>query len=101
MNLLEIDESLGKFDYILTHGIYGWTPPQVGEKILEIAQRCLTPDGMAFVSYNTQPAGHIRRLVRDMMLYHAGRFENPVERLAACARIPESSGAGTSGTGGL
>jgi SAM-dependent methyltransferase len=81
MNLLEIDESLGKFDYILTHGIYGWTPPEVGEKVLEIAQRCLTPDGIAFVSYNTQPSGHIRRLVRDMMLYHAGRFENPGERL--------------------
>lgn len=81
-NLLDIDESLGTFDYILTHGIYGWTPPEVGEKILEIAERCLTPEGVAFVSYNTKPAGHIRRLVRDMMLYHAGRFENPVERLA-------------------
>ena len=81
-NLLEIDESLGKFDYILTHGIYGWTPPEVSEKILEIAQRCLNPEGVAYVSYNTKPAGHIRRLVRDMMLYHAGRFENPLERLA-------------------
>ncbi len=81
MNLLESDESLGKFDYILTHGIYGWTPPVVGEKVLEIAQRCLTPEGVAFVSYNTHPAGHIRKLVRDMMLYHAGRFENPAERL--------------------
>jgi SAM-dependent methyltransferase len=81
MNLLEVDESLGTFDYILTHGIYGWTPPEVGAKVLEIAQRCLAPDGIAFVSYNTYPSGHIRRLVRDMMLYHAGRFENPVERL--------------------
>jgi SAM-dependent methyltransferase len=81
MNLLEFDESLGKFDYILTHGIYGWTPPEVGAKVLEIAQRCLTPEGIAFVSYNTHPSGHIRRLVRDMMLYHAGRFENPAERL--------------------
>jgi hypothetical protein len=81
MNLLEMDESIGKFDYILTHGIYGWTPPEVGAKVLEIAQWCLAPDGIAFVSYNTYPSGHIRRLVRDMMLYHAGRFENPVERL--------------------
>ncbi|MDP8990583.1 MAG: class I SAM-dependent methyltransferase [Acidobacteriota bacterium] len=81
MNLLEIDESLGKFDYILTHGIYGWTPPEVGAKVLDIAQRCLTSDGIAFVSYNTHPSGHIRRLVREAMLYHAGRFENPVERL--------------------
>jgi ubiquinone/menaquinone biosynthesis C-methylase UbiE len=81
MNLLEIDESLGQFDYILAHGIYGWTPAAVGEKILEIAHRCLTLDGMAFVSYNTHPSGHIRRLVRDMMLYHVARFENPAERV--------------------
>jgi SAM-dependent methyltransferase len=80
-NLLDIDESLGKFDYILTHGIYGWTPPAVGEKVLEIAQRCLTPEGVAFVSYNAHPAGYIRKLVRDMMIYHAGRFENTAERL--------------------
>ena len=82
MNLLDLDDSLGTFDYILTHGIYGWTPPEVGEKILEIAKRCLNPQGVALVSYNTKPAGHIRRMVRDMMLYHAGRFENPVVRLA-------------------
>lgn len=80
-NVLEIDESFGKFDYILTHGIYGWTPPEVGDKILDIAGRCLTPQGVAFVSYNTQPAGHIRRLVRDMLLYHAGRVENPADRV--------------------
>ena len=81
MNLLEIDESLGKFDYILTHGIYGWTPREVGAKVLEIAQRCLTPNGMAFVSYNTYPSGHIRRLVRDMILYHTKHVESSVERL--------------------
>lgn len=81
MNLLDVDESLGKFDYILTHGIYGWTPPEVGEKVLEIAKRCLTADGVAFVSFNTHPAGHVRRMVRDMMLYHARRYENPAERL--------------------
>ena len=57
MNLLEVDESLGKFDYILTHGIYGWTPPEVGAKILEIAQRCLTPDGIAFVSLQHASGG--------------------------------------------
>ena len=81
MDVLEIDKSLGEFDYILTHGIYGWTPPAVGEKVLDIAGQCLSANGIAFVSYNTMPAGHIRKLVREMMLYHAGRFENPAERL--------------------
>jgi predicted O-methyltransferase YrrM len=81
MDLLDVDSSFGEFDYILVHGIYGWTPPAVGEKVLEIAEQCLSRNGLAFVSYNTMPAGHIRKMVRDMMLFHAGRFENPAERL--------------------
>lgn len=81
MDLLDADESLGEFDYILVHGIYGWTPAAVGEKILEIAQRSLSANGIAFVSYNAMPAGHIRRQVREMMLYHTGSCTSPAERL--------------------
>jgi SAM-dependent methyltransferase len=81
MNLLNIDRFFGEFDYILAHGIYGWTPPEVGAKILDVARQCLSPKGMIFVSYNAQPAGHIRKLVRDMMLFHIGAVEEPAERL--------------------
>ena len=77
----EFRDRHGPFDYILTHGIYGWTPPQVGEKVLELARLCLAPDGVAFVSYNTLPAGHIRQMVRDMLLYHTGGIDDPQERL--------------------
>ncbi len=81
-NLLNLDfDHPGRFDYILTHGIYGWTPPEVGERILEIVRTCLAPDGVAFISYNTQPAGHIRMAVRDMMLYHTRGIDDPVGQL--------------------
>jgi predicted O-methyltransferase YrrM len=80
-NLLEIRDSFGAFDYILVHGIYGWTPPVVGEKILEIAGQCLSPNGLAFISYNTLPAGHIRKAVRDMLLFHAAPSLEPAERI--------------------
>src|SRR5205085_249316 len=33
----------------------------------------LTANGVAFVSFNTQPGGHIRQAVRDMMQYHLNR----------------------------
>ena len=51
------------------------------EKILAICATHLRANGVAYVSYNTYPSGHIRKLVRDMMLYHSGRFDTPVERL--------------------
>jgi SAM-dependent methyltransferase len=80
-DLREIGQEFGTFDYILAHGIYGWTPGEVGEKLFAIARDCLSPNGIIFISYNAQPAGHIRRMVREMLLYHAGRFEDAAEKL--------------------
>lgn len=81
MDLLEAAD-LGEFDYIIAHGLYAWTPAPVRDKILEIAGRCLSPRGLAFVSYNTYPAGHIRRMAREMMLYHARESVDTAGKLA-------------------
>jgi len=55
MNLLDVGDQFGKFDYIIAHGIYSWVPPDVQDKILEICHCLLKPQGLAFVSYNTLP----------------------------------------------
>ncbi len=80
MNFLEIDDSLGKFDYIIAHGIYSWVPDNVQEKLLEVAKRLLEPRGVAYISYNTFPGWHYRGLIRDMMLYHTASLTRPLER---------------------
>jgi hypothetical protein len=81
MNILDVDEGLGKFDYIIAHGMYSWTPPVVRDKILAIARAHLSAQGVAFVSYNTLPAGHMRKMMREMMLYHIGSETDPEVRL--------------------
>jgi SAM-dependent methyltransferase len=81
MNVLDIDASFGTFDYIIAHGLYSWSPAAVGDKVLAIMGQMLSTNGIGFVSYNTQPAGHIRMLMREMMQFHARAVENPVERL--------------------
>jgi len=81
IDLLDVDASFGKFDYVIAHGLYAWTPPKVRDKLLAIARENLNPAGVAFVSYNAYPGGHLRMLLREMMLYHAGGFEDPRERL--------------------
>lgn len=82
MNLLDVDGQFGEFDYIVAHGLYAWTPDVVRDKLLAVARANLHPRGVAFVSYNTQPAGHIRKMLREMMLYHVGDEADPMRRLA-------------------
>jgi hypothetical protein len=81
MNVLDVDEGLGKFDYIIAHGVYAWTPMAVRDKILAVTRAHLRAQGVAFVSYNTHPAGHIRKMVREMMLYRIGGEKDPARRL--------------------
>jgi SAM-dependent methyltransferase/methyltransferase-like protein len=80
-SILDVDLSWGTFDYILVHGVYSWVPEPVQRAILTICARQLTPHGIAYVSYNTFPGWHMRAMVRDMMRYHARRFETPQARI--------------------
>jgi 2-polyprenyl-3-methyl-5-hydroxy-6-metoxy-1,4-benzoquinol methylase len=78
-DLLEFDVR-GRFDYIITHGLYAWCPPAVRDAILRISSEHLSPNGIAYVSYNALPGGRLRQMLREMMLFHAGEIEDPMER---------------------
>lgn len=81
-SILDIDEGYGKFDYIISHGVYSWVPEVVRDKILAICSANLKPNGVAYVSYNTYPGWRMRGMIRDMMKYHANRFPTPEQRVA-------------------
>ncbi len=76
-SIMDIDESFGKFDYIICHGVISWVPKEVQAKILEICGNNLTPDGVAYVSYNTMPGWSGVRAIREMMQYHTANFTEP------------------------
>jgi len=80
-NILDIDASIGEFDYIICHGVFSWVPKTVQEKIFSIASENLAANGIAYISYNTYPGWHMREMIRHMMLYHASQFETPRQRL--------------------
>jgi methyltransferase-like protein/SAM-dependent methyltransferase len=80
-SILEVDQEWGEFDYIICHGVFSWVEPHVQDKILRIANENLAADGVAYISYNTYPGWHMREMVRHMMLYHAGRFDEPKEQI--------------------
>jgi methyltransferase-like protein len=72
---------LGRFDYIIAHGVYSWVPEPVRERILAICREMLNPQGVAYISYNAYPGNHLRDLVRGMMRFHTAHFENPIDRV--------------------
>ena len=81
LDIMEIAQDFGTFDYIIAHGIYSWVPVKVQERILGICRDHLSARGVAFISFNTGPAGRIRQLTRDMMRFHlqaAGIDDDPV-----------------------
>jgi SAM-dependent methyltransferase len=88
-SILEVGDDFGRFDYIVCHGVYSWVPSDVQAKILDISARRLAPNGVAYVSYNTNPGWHLRGMIRDMMLYHAEQFAGPDVRVRQARNLLE------------
>jgi methyltransferase-like protein/SAM-dependent methyltransferase len=81
LDLLDLPSDLGDFDYIIAHGVYSWVPDAVKEAILSICKSHLNPQGVAFVSYNAYPGGHITDMVRNMLLFHLRDIPDSSQRI--------------------
>lgn len=81
-SITDINDSFGKFDYIICHGVISWVPKNVRDKIFEVCNKNLTPNGIAYISYNTLPGWNMVRTIRDMMLYHSSSFASIHDRIA-------------------
>lgn len=70
-DIAALDPDLGQFDYVIAHGVYSWVPSDVRDRLLAACKRHLAPQGVAFVSYNAHPGGHLREMTRGMMAFQA------------------------------
>ena len=68
-DIMNFDESLGTFDYIIAHGFYSWISDEMKDKLLAIISNHLADNGIAYVSYNTYPGWHTMEEVRQLMLF--------------------------------
>ena len=66
-SITDLGPELGQFDYIICHGVYTWVPRDVQDAILSLCRKTLSRQGVAYVSYNTYPAWHLRSLARRLM----------------------------------
>jgi methyltransferase-like protein/SAM-dependent methyltransferase len=82
LDIMGVGAALGAFDYILACGVYSWVPSQVQERILELCRELLTPQGVAYINYNTYPGWFMREPVRQMLLYHTRSVADWKQRAA-------------------
>lgn len=85
-----LTEELGRFDYIVSHGVYSWVPPAVRGALLACVKRCLAPAGIAFVSYNAYPGSYLRDMARDVLNYHVRDVSDPRARLARAHELMQT-----------
>ncbi|GAB4140429.1 MAG: methyltransferase regulatory domain-containing protein [Planctomycetaceae bacterium] len=86
-NILDVNSSLGTFDFIIAQGIFSWVPEDVRIKVLEICQKHLAPQGVAYISYNAKPGGFIRTMVREMLNFHLEKYDGFEERISAGRKL--------------
>ena len=86
-DLAEIDDSFGRFDYILAHGVYAWVPTRVREALMRVLGERLSADGVALVSYNVLPASRLRQALRDVLLYAARGVDDPEAKVTAARSV--------------
>lgn len=87
VSITDIDASLGKFDYIIAHGVYSWVPPEVQHHLLRVCRENLQEHGVAFVSYNTFPGWHLGGAVRYMMQYHSASAPDPAQKVGTAKSL--------------
>jgi len=82
MSLTEITAEFGTFDYIISHGVFSWVPPEVRDALLRICKTNLAADGIAYVSYNVYPGWKASDVIRDAMMLNSFGAQTPQEKVA-------------------
>jgi hypothetical protein len=86
-DLLATGPDLGQFDYIVAHGLYAWVPEPVRAAMMRLIGKSLSPEGLAYVSYNAHPGCRLREVLRDIMLDATRGLDDPSERLEAAHAV--------------
>jgi SAM-dependent methyltransferase len=73
---------LGPFDYVVAHGVYSWIEPPARDALLAACRAHLASGGVAYVSYDVMPGGHMREITRQMLRWHLRDVDDPAERIA-------------------
>jgi SAM-dependent methyltransferase len=77
IDICDVDDGWGCFDYILCHDVFSWVAPDVRQKILATYKRNLAARGVGHISYAALPGWRLHGIARDMMRYAAAGLSDP------------------------
>lgn len=80
-DILEVDSSFGKFDYIIVHDVFSRVTDEIRNKIFSICKENLNENGLAYISYNALPGWNNLSTVRDFALFHSKHFNELPEKI--------------------
>lgn len=92
-NVLEFDQNLGNFDYIICHGVFSWVNEEVQRGILNVIKKHLSENGSAILSYNTYPGWKNLEVARDVMLFRDEMLKNRGEQINESNAVKYGRGA--------
>ncbi len=95
-DIAELSIPAGGFDYVVAHGVYSWVDAPARDRLLALCATGLRSRGVAYVSYNALPGGHVREALREMMRFHVRAVTEPDERIAQARALLELLRAGWS-----
>lgn len=83
-DMMDFGAGEAPFDYILACGVFSWVPRAVQARLLALCNELLTPQGIAYITYNILPGWYMRLPTRDLMVMAAGdgTVEERVRRAA-------------------
>ncbi|MBT3221698.1 MAG: methyltransferase domain-containing protein, partial [Proteobacteria bacterium] len=80
-DIRQLDGQVGKFDYIITHGVYSWVPDDARTAIIRLYRHHLAPMGIGYISFNANPGWRMYGMIRQMMLYFSRNAKTPRDRI--------------------
>lgn len=86
-DVLELPPDLGRFDYVIAHGVYSWIPPRPRDALVAACGRLLAPHGVAYISYNAYPGSYLRDMASDILSFHLAGVGEPAERMVRARHL--------------
>ncbi len=81
------EELAGPWDYILSHGVLSWVSDDVAEHMFQILGERLAENGVAYLSYNTQPGWMMRGLIRQVLMARTRGIEEAGAKLTEARNL--------------
>jgi SAM-dependent methyltransferase len=86
-DLAALPDDLGAFDYIIAHGVFSWVPPTVQQALLDVCRRHLSPQGVAYVSFNVAAGWATLLPLRAALLARTAGVAHAPQRYAAARAV--------------